>query len=768
MRLVQLTPVHCISFSTKTKVHRVYFKLHVLKSRVAYTLFKVPTNKGNFNMRVKNNATIILLLYFTTFIINTVLFIKSSYAVSLVSSVDIPSAQKVYAENDYCYVTTSSNIYIVDITNFKKPYILSQYKFLKYDGFNEINQLYVKDSFALISDTRGLNIIDFSSITNPTLASELYLSYGYNSSFTENYAYIPSDDGLEVIDITDLYKPKVVQQFSSYYITAVYVNNNFAYVINSNNFSILNINDLNNIKLEGEINDISLSYYSSIIAKNNYVYLTNTDESINKLFIINVTDPALPIIESKLNLPNNYHNKLSILENEILYMSNQKEGVFFIDINDKSNPTILDCIGIDNGAEDFYMQDHLYFIANGDGLHIFYNPISKKPVAITNQNQKVEEGKIAYLDASKSFSPEDEIVKYTWDQVSGIEILKSTSNSINLTFVCPEIENEIEILEFCLCVTDSNGLTDCDSAIVYLKKRPDGIILMYSDMDGDFDIFEINSNGTIINQLTKNEDDDKFAKYSKDGKKILFIKNGTQIWMIDRNSDHEQYITDGTSADFVNNNTIVLSKYYGSGYFTNQEIFLFDINNNTLDKISDNVTEDMNIDISINNMIAFVGKFMLGIKYANLYISDIYGSNIQELTNFSEYNTAFSRTPYWSPDGTKIIFSLSKKADSNSSLYIFDISKTEIKSFASSSSASIESPVWSIGGDYIVCSYNGRILRVNLDLSEQYYLTSENFINSYPSDWEIIVDNKHEVQVDINCDNKINLKDAIHYNKNYI
>ena len=683
--------------------------------------------------------------------------INISYAIVLISKINLPYANELFIEGNYCYVSSGENIYVVDIKDYKHPYIVSGSDII---STNIINQLYVNTSISFVSDTNGLKIIDFSNFDNPETVSTFDISWGYtfHSSFTDNFAYIGSDYGLSIIDISDFFNPKRIAKYSGW-VTKVFVDNQFAYIIDWDVFKIINIEDVNNISVLGVIDDLYIAHDSSIIVKNNYAYIVNcTGRGNAQFYIINASDKNSPVVDSFIDLTGISYARLSVYD-EIAYISHYK-GITLVDIKNKTNPSVLDTISI-GSAENLIIIGQYYYVTNKDGLSIYINPKDNKPIALAGSNQKyVEEGATIELDASKSFSPDSSIIQYTWSQVSGIDTSISMPNAVTLSFAAPEIENAMEQLEFKLCIRDSNDLTDCDSTTIYIKRRPyDGEILFHSNCDGDYEIYEINTIGTKLNQLTMNEDNDKDAKYSKNGDKIIFIRNESEIWIMNRNGTNAKFITAGSSADFVDSEKILISKNHGS-YFNNKEIFLYDTSTDTSSLITNNVSDDICIDVN-NNKFAFIQKTKIGGQYNNLHISNIDGTNITQVTQFDSFDVAFPLYPHWSTDGIEIILSLSKRVDSKRALYVINFFSNKMTLFASSSSSSLDNPVWSPNGQYIVCSFNGRLLRLNLDLSEQLFLTSVNFNNSYPSDWTKIENTEQFLHYDTNCDNRINIIDVI-------
>ena len=73
----------------------------------------------------------------------------------------------------------------------------------------------------------------------------------------------------------------------------------------------------------------------------------------------------------------------------------------------------------------------------------------------------------SHLDGSESHDPENQVLTYTWSQLSGETVSLSNVNSITPSFMSPTVENgEIKVLEFKLTVSDDNGRMDSDTVII--------------------------------------------------------------------------------------------------------------------------------------------------------------------------------------------------------------------------------------------------------------------------------------------------------------
>ena len=82
----------------------------------------------------------------------------------------------------------------------------------------------------------------------------------------------------------------------------------------------------------------------------------------------------------------------------------------------------------------------------------------------------------------------------------------------------------------------------------------ENLLLFTSDHDGDEEIFKAKVTPLLaldeITQLTFNTDKDNRARLSPDGTKVAFIRNQTEIWMMDSQGGNEHFIHNGEDVGF--------------------------------------------------------------------------------------------------------------------------------------------------------------------------------------------------------------------------
>ena len=92
---------------------------------------------------------------------------------------------------------------------------------------------------------------------------------------------------------------------------------------------------------------------------------------------------------------------------------------------------------------------------------------NKAPTADAGLDQLgVREGALVMLDGSGSSDPDDDALRYRWNQLSGEPVVLSSQNVVNPTFTAPQELTADEVLSFRLLVTDPEGLFASDTVTV--------------------------------------------------------------------------------------------------------------------------------------------------------------------------------------------------------------------------------------------------------------------------------------------------------------
>ena len=147
-----------------------------------------------------------------------------------------------------------------------------------------------------------------------------------------------------------------------------------------------------------------------------------------------------------------------------------------------------------------------------------------------------------------------------------------------------------------------------------------GQIAFSSNRDGNWEIYVMNVDGGNQQNLTNNPADDRDPSWSPDGKRIIFYSN------------RDGHAIDGRSTS---------------------EIYVMNVDGGN----PQNLTNDRNDDrfpawSPDGKRIAFVSDRDGPPRYFDIYVMDADGSNLQRLTN----DPRDDRFPAWSPDSERIVF----------------------------------------------------------------------------------------------------------------
>ena len=102
------------------------------------------------------------------------------------------------------------------------------------------------------------------------------------------------------------------------------------------------------------------------------------------------------------------------------------------------------------------------------------------PTADAGPDQSgVWEGALVMLDGSGSSHPDDEPLRYRWNQLSGEPVVLSSQNVANPTFTAPQGLTAAAVLSFRLLVTDPEGRFDSDTVTVTVDPEAEPPLAIY-------------------------------------------------------------------------------------------------------------------------------------------------------------------------------------------------------------------------------------------------------------------------------------------------
>jgi len=238
-------------------------------------------------------------------------------------------------EGDYLYIISQEGFHIVDIKDIGSPYILSSCINLKpISGMNNL----IKDDYAY-SGPPCLQIIDITNKENP-----------------ETIGSISSDEGFWSINFFDV--------SGDYVYVSYYDSDKDDY-----SFSVVDIKDKREPKNLGSV-WLNKNLSPDIISINQgYAYLESgigdLENPINYLQIIDIKNKKNPFITGNLELSEISSMLDPIKDGDFIYMADRGGGLYIIDVEEPSNPKIIETI--ETGRLNyFYVEDNIGYIADKD------------------------------------------------------------------------------------------------------------------------------------------------------------------------------------------------------------------------------------------------------------------------------------------------------------------------------------------------------------------------------------------------------------------
>jgi TolB protein len=213
----------------------------------------------------------------------------------------------------------------------------------------------------------------------------------------------------------------------------------------------------------------------------------------------------------------------------------------------------------------------------------------------------------------------------------------------------------------------------CSDSSSQQSTTQNGKIAFTSDMNGSFEVYSMNPDGSNITQLTFNNGVSAHPSWSFDGNKIVFtgIINGTyDIYMMNQDGSNQTKLTNNQEVNMVPafspDGTKVVFESNRTG---NYEIFSMDTNGGNQQRLTYTNCDNYGAKFSPNGLlIAFASNCdsnQSGVN--NIFLMNADGANKKQLT--TNMNNALSRA--WSPDSTKIVFNNSENGVGQ--LYIVDV-----------------------------------------------------------------------------------------------
>jgi hypothetical protein len=259
-------------------------------------------------------------------------------------------------QNNHAYVTTNSDLIIIDIADPKNPRRAGRLKI----GTPIFGLKVVERTAFLAASDKGLIIVDVSDPKNPEIMGEFYDGgVVRRAGIVDNFC-ITSDfeNGLNILDISDKSKPKKIGNLKIDRIKQFVATNELVFLVDiGKGLKIVDISDKTN---PAEIITVKETQEAACAAVDgNQLFLGCFDGSIK---IFNTTDPKSPDLLTELNCPGEVLGLVAV--DHCLFIN--YKGVIVKDITDLNAIVDVGHYQRTKGAHGIVYRDgYVYYVKNG-------------------------------------------------------------------------------------------------------------------------------------------------------------------------------------------------------------------------------------------------------------------------------------------------------------------------------------------------------------------------------------------------------------------
>jgi hypothetical protein len=298
----------------------------------------------------------------------------------------------VFIRGNYAYcLSRETGLDIIDISNPGDPVRKGRFDTTAYENAPEV---FVNSNYAYIANTfDGVRIIDVSNPSSPILMGTYDPSPGGEEAVlgvyvSGDYAYLADwYHGLHIINISNPGSPV----FSGLYDTPgqgikVDVKGNYAYVADGyGGLRIVNISNPSSPIPAGVYKSPDHPFVSSVFARDNYVYMVDSDITDYFFRIIDVSTPSVPQLTGSCSLPGIYGDVFT--SGDYAYVTCRDKGLQIINISILSSPAIEGSYQTTGAAGGVYVKDNYAYIADASqGLIILDISTPSAPQLMGNYN----------------------------------------------------------------------------------------------------------------------------------------------------------------------------------------------------------------------------------------------------------------------------------------------------------------------------------------------------------------------------------------------
>jgi len=289
---------------------------------------------------------------------------KKGLAIINVSDLKNPKIDKILDLGNYVKSldVDEDNIYVLTAVSLK---ILNKNSFetlsvLEFNGYG--NDIKVKEGYAYVATTEGLNIIDVSNVKTPSLRSSLDTQgYCLRVEVFNDYAYIANGIDIKIVKVSNKEDPVLINSFGKSGVMChdVESDGDYLYVLNNDKPCVLDISDKNDIKPLSSFDMVSLA--KEILIDRDIAYIVNDYQGIQIANIKDLKNIKLLSVSDLGEVVND-----AVLKGNKLFVA-LNSGISVLDVFNIRSPQIISSFNLEGVSKSITLKDDYLFVADYDG-----------------------------------------------------------------------------------------------------------------------------------------------------------------------------------------------------------------------------------------------------------------------------------------------------------------------------------------------------------------------------------------------------------------
>jgi hypothetical protein len=285
-----------------------------------------------------------------------------------VSYVETSSSYKFDFLGNILYLAAvGDHLLIFDISDPSSPKLLEEFEeATAYD-------VAVTEGFICIADMEeGMYILPLNTEGRPEVIRSIDLDFSTLSMFGNgNSIYFPiHNKGLQILDVSDPVRPEdkgmldIRTDRLYFHDTMMYIGYNKSIYLVDNSDPALPV----------EASRVDFSYYDVAAVLNYpymYTYSMNIIQGDYKVSVVDIQDPANPVIISELSGASSYFSAAYC--NDYLYLTGRDYYLSCVNLSDPENPVFTDVSIYTDSVTGFWVRDHYAYLTGTDNILYVYN-----------------------------------------------------------------------------------------------------------------------------------------------------------------------------------------------------------------------------------------------------------------------------------------------------------------------------------------------------------------------------------------------------------